>query len=307
MRYVAQKNKNNKKRIVIAVVCVLLIAAVALTLYFILFRGKNADRSNETDLAGRGVLTVRVLDVGQGDSILITTAESKNILIDTGYYFPDNTMLNLLIRYGVDEIEYMVLTHPHGDHIGNAKKVLQNFKTKNVIMIDMVGASYSYGELLDELENQKDINVIEGKAGYTFNVSGAEFRSLSPQTLSEDMNESSIVMRMTYGANSMIFMADAGEVTEQWLMRNYTASELRSDVIKIGHHGSKYSSTRAFLRTVSPKYAVISCGKDNDYGHPHSRVTNTLISLGIKTLRTDMEGTVSFYFYGDFVSTEPPR
>lgn len=307
MRSGEKKNRINKKRIVIAIVCVLLIAAVALTLYFLLFRGKNADRSNETDPVARGVLTVRALDVGQGDSILITTAESKNILIDTGYYFPDNTMLNLLIRYGVDEIEYMVLTHPHGDHIGNAKKVLQNFKTKNVIMINMVGASYSYGELLDELEKQKDINVIEGKAGYTFNVSGAEFRILSPQTLSEDINESSIVMRMTYGANSMIFMADVGEVTEQWLMRNYTASELRSDVIKIGHHGSKYSSTRAFLRTVSPEYAVISCGKDNDYGHPHSRVTNTLISLGIKTLRTDIEGTVSFYFYGDHVSTEPPR
>ncbi len=302
----AQNKRKIIKRCVIAAVCILLLTAVALTVYFLFLRSDPEKKPDERTDAG-GVLTVRALDVGQGDSILITAPGGKNILIDTGLYFPDNTIKNLLIRYGVDEIEYMVLTHPHGDHIGNAARILREFKTKNVIMIDMIGASYSYKELLDELEKQTDINVIEGKAGLCFEVSGAEFRVLSPKVLAEDLNESSIVMRMTYGKNSMLFMADAGEPTEEWLMRNYTASELRSDVIKIGHHGSTYSSTRSFLRMVAPEYAVISCGKDNDYGHPHSRVTNTLISLGIKILRTDMDGTVSFYFYGDKIVTEPAR
>lgn len=294
-----------KKSAILVVIAIILALALAAAAYFLFIRSTDnvSDKNSITEEVSGGILTVRVLDIGQGDSILITAPGNKHVLIDTGMYTEERILNNLLISYGVDEIEYMVLTHPHGDHIGNAAFVLKNYKTKNVIMINMSGASYSYTELLNELERQPDINVIEAKAGYGFNISGAEFRILSPKQISTDMNESSIVLRMVYGDNSMVFMGDVGEETEQWLMRNYTADELRSDVIKIGHHGSRYSSTRAFLLTVAPKYAAISCGRNNDYGHPHSRVTNTLTSLGIETLRTDLMGTISFYFYGDKVTT----
>ena len=316
--------KINKKRLLIILCAALLFAAVtAVTLLIALSpaNGGSISESSSTEMLEKSaelssaaetvseetqkpaILTVRVLDIGQGDSILVQTPDRHNILIDTGLYTDDKTMTNLLISFGVETIDYMVLTHPHGDHIGNAAEVLKNFKTDNVIMIEMSGASYSYTTLLNELEKQTDINVIKGEAGYVFKVSNAEFKILSPQKISDNMNESSIVMRMTYGDNSMIFMGDVGETTEQWLMRNYTAEELRSDVIKIGHHGSRYSSTKEFLMTVAPTYAAISCGRDNEYGHPHSRVINTLKALGIETLRTDLMGTLSFFFYGDRVST----
>ena len=323
--------KLNKKRLIIIFAALFLAAVLAVTLYFALKPAGGNDVSassaeeitkNSAELSSEpstepeavseepqktAILTVRVLDIGQGDSILVQTPERHNVLIDTGMYTDDKTMTNLLISYGVETIDYMVLTHPHGDHIGNAAEVLKNFKTENVIMIEMSGASYSYTALLDELEKQADINVIKGEAGYVFKVSDAEFTILSPQKISDNMNESSIVMRMTYDENSMIFMGDVGETTEQWLMRNYTAEQLHSDVIKIGHHGSRYSSTKEFLMTVAPTYAAISCGRDNEYGHPHSRVLNTLKALGIETLRTDLIGTVSFYFYGDRVSTTLER
>ena len=301
----ANRRKMKKSAIIIAVIAIILVIASAAAIYLLFLRPADSGpaASDPAEEETSGILTVRVLDIGQGDSILITTPGGKHILIDTGMYTEERLLNNRLISFGVDEIEYLVLTHPHGDHIGNAAFVLKNYKTKNVIMINMSGASYSYTALLNELEKQTEINVIEAKAGYEFSVSGAEFRILSPKQISTDMNESSIVLKMIYGDNSMIFMGDVGEETEQWLMRNYTVEELKSDVIKIGHHGSRYSSTRAFLMTVAPEYAAISCGRDNEYGHPHSRVTNTLTSLGIETLRTDLMGTISFYFYGDKVTT----
>ena len=299
----SDKTRKRRRIKLIIIIAVVLILAVSCAAAIIIITGNHRYVDRDNSAIKFGILTVRVLDIGQGDSILITTSENKHILIDTGMYTEEKKMNNLLISYGVDEIEYMVLTHPHGDHIGNAAMVLKNYKTKNVIMINMAGASYSYDLLLDELEKQKEINVIEGRSGLTFELSGAIFKILSPKQISTDMNESSIVLKMTYGKNSMIFMSDVGEETENWLMRNYTADELRSDVIKIGHHGSRYSSTREFLRFVSPSYAAISCGRDNEYGHPHSRVTNTLKSLGITVFRTDINGTVSFYFNGDRVST----
>ncbi len=232
---------------------------------------------------------IHFIDVGQGDSALVLT-ENGTVLVDAGTTDSGKDAA-AYIKNRTNTIDYMILTHPHEDHIGGASFIMDDVKVKNIIMPDMTANSASFDRLLDAIENN-DTNVIPAEKGLGFLVGELRIEILSPPTNKtyEDTNNMSIVSRITFGKTSFLFTGDAEKTVENDLLQS--GQTLRSDVLKIGHHGSSTSSCEEFIKAVSPKFAVISCGKDNSYGHPHYEVKNILKKFNIPYYRTDTYGTI---------------
>lgn len=238
-------------------------------------------------------LVVSFIDVGQGDSTYIkarlTDGSFCNILIDSGESGSESKILPLLSAYGTDELVYVVGTHPHSDHVGAMPEILKGIKVKNYLYPFNTEVSSA---ITSELNGA---NCINAKAGNSFIVSdNLRLEVLSPSKEYDNENDMSLVIKLTYGNTSFLFTGDAESAAEYSLMSgSYTGKwSIHSDVLKVGHHGSDSSSGEDFISSVSPSYAVISCGKNNDYGHPHAKTLGTLQSHGIKVLRTDELGTV---------------
>jgi len=244
-------------------------------------------------------LEVCFLDVGQADCILITTPEGKYILIDSGDLGTKDEVKNFLTQKGVKEIEYAFFTHPHADHIGAADVIIKNFIIKNVYMPNATATTQVYARLLDALEENESVNVVQALAGQNITLDDLSIEILSPSRESYDeMNLYSITIRITYGENEFLFMGDAEILNEEDMLKS--GVNLDADVLKVGHHGSSSSTSIDFLTAVSPDIAVISCGVDNDYGHPASSTLEKLI--GITTYRTDTNGTITLNSDGTEIS-----
>lgn len=213
-------------------------------------------------------LSVIFIDVGQGDSILIHT-DSTNILIDTGPEGNAQNIKSILNQLEINKLNYLIITHQHDDHMGSLEQL------RRLISID--------NEIIPT-ENTKMSGMTQ-----TFNDITLEF--LGPIYLSDNLNNMSLVIKLTYKNKTFLFMADAESEEEANLIRQYNEN-LKADVIKVGHHGSDSSSSLDFLTLVQPEYAVISVGKDNDYGHPHQATLNALQQVGAKVYRTDRDGTI---------------
>ncbi len=217
-------------------------------------------------------LTVVYLDVGQGDCEFIYTKDTA-ILIDTGPYGNAQKIKDLLRDFGLTKINYLIITHQHDDHIGSLPDLEQMVEIENRIIPD---------------ENTKMSGIT-----LTLPVDGDEdmtLQFLGPVYKNDSLNNMSLVIKLTYKETSFLFTGDAEADEEGTLLRTYDAEVLRSDVLKVGHHGSDSSSTPAFVSAVAPRYAVISVGADNDYGHPCQSVLTTLQNTEIH--RTDLEGTI---------------
>lgn len=243
-------------------------------------------------------LEVDFLDVGQGDSILIKTPYEQNILIDGG---PDNSVINQLgknLPFYDKTIDLMILTHPDADHVYGLPEVLNRYKVKKVLYTGLVHTSSGFLEWL-KLIKDKNIPMDIAIMGQKINL-GPDLdleilwpnRSYQGQR-SEDNNITSIVARLIYGKTSFLLTGDAPIEAEEAMVNEIGQSHLQAnDVLKVAHHGSKYSTSKEFLMSVNPKYAIISVGKDNKFGHPNLRVLDSLKDLKIETLRTDQGGTV---------------
>lgn len=243
--------------------------------------------------AFRDSLIISFINVGQGDSSLIIAPGGEAMLIDTGLRDKFSDVESELKANGVSSLEYLVLTHPHDDHIGGASKILRQFEVDKVIMLNTAVDSPSYSRLISILA-ETDTAVVYPAQGDKFALGEAEFTILSPASASnEDMNENSIMLRLVYKDTSAVFTGDAGEVSESEVIEAFGASSLKSDVLKIGHHGSSTSTSVRFLRAIQPEFAVISCEKNNDYGHPHGLTLRKLADIGAQILRTDMSGTIT--------------
>ncbi len=241
-----------------------------------------------------GELAVHFLDVGQADSILVVDGDMV-MMIDTGDWPSGDHktyMLNYIRDLGITEIDYLVLTHPDADHIGGAPEVINTFTVKNCIMPNETKTTQVFKRTLDALED-REVNVLLPTPGDTYTLKNATFRILAP--LKEDYNDTndhSVVLRLMYGERSILFTGDAEAYSEEDMVATYTAADLKSDVLKVGHHGSVTSSSPAFLALVDPDYAVISCGVGNSYGHPHDETVERLQNAGIQMYRTDTQGTI---------------
>ncbi|MBO5039867.1 MAG: MBL fold metallo-hydrolase [Clostridia bacterium] len=252
-----------------------------------------------------GDMAVHFLDVGQGDCSLIVLPSGKTVLIDASTNDEGDNIIEYLSYQKVKHIDYFVLTHPHADHIGSAKQIIEALSIGKVVMPDIETNTATFTNLLLAID-KKDIPIHVAKVGDIIKLDNANMKILGPVNKTDDLNNMSIVLRLDYGKTSFMFTGDAEEPSEKDMLEKFSSSEFRADVLKVGHHGASTSSSLEFITVISPKYAVISCGKDNTYGHPHTETIKTLNKLGIKYYRTDKVGNVVFSSDGEKVTLLRP-
>ncbi|MDD4774717.1 MAG: ComEC/Rec2 family competence protein [Eubacteriales bacterium] len=280
--------KNKLKYAIILFVILIFTVIVELTLNPDILETINS-RIPKIDLGD--AMAVHYIDVGQGDAQLITLGD-RAMLIDAGPNSEEDGLLLYLKMQDIDELEYVVFTHPHEDHIGGADMVLEKFCVRNVIMPDVIHISDTYLRMLEAVE-KSDSKLIIAAPDREYAFGDASLKILAP--ISDDytdLNDWSAVIRLTYGITSFMFMGDAEKVSENDIMNKYNGFELKCDVYKAGHHGSTTSNSPPFLAVCDPEFAVISCGKNNEYGHPHSEILKLFSEMDIEVYRTDIDGTV---------------
>jgi len=247
-------------------------------------------------------LEVDFLDVGQGDAILIKTPGGQNILIDGG---PDKTVIKRLgenLAWWDKQIDLMILTHPHDDHVTGLIEVLKRYGVKRILY---TGAAHNAPNYLAWLKTARDKKVpltIIDKA-QTVNLGEQTKleilypgRSLLNKTLA-DLNDSSIIIKLVHGQNKFLLTGDAGLEVEKTLLAG--EADLAADILKVGHHGSEYSTSQEFLEKIKPRIAVIQVGAGNDFGHPNLRIIKRLERTGAEIFRTDLSGTVKMISDGE--------
>ena len=252
--------------------------------------------NKKTDSNNTDVVKVEYIDVGQADAILIEN-NKKYMLIDAGNNEDGDLLVNYFKDKNITDFEYVVATHPHEDHIGGMDNIIKNFNIKNYYMPDCYTTTKTFEELLDALE-EKNLSFETPDIDSEFLLGDALFKVLYTGTDKRDLNNTSIVLRMTYKDVSFMFTGDATNVTEKKIL----AKDLQSDVLKVGHHGSQYSTSKNFLDKVNPKYAIISVGTGNVYDHPKDITLNKL--KGIEVHRTDKEGTIRVISDGKNIDIE---
>jgi competence protein ComEC len=270
-----------------------------ITVLFVFLIGLGLSNSNVRDLFfGRGVLfnadiRVFILDVGQGDSILIK-AFDRNVLIDAG---PDkNLSANKLGSFGVKGLNLVIVTHPHSDHIGGMAEVIKRYNPEYYIDSGIPHTSKMYRALLDLIEERKIKYVVPN--GQTVHIHSAELYVFPVPDKVTSINNGSVVSRLSYKDFTMLFLGDA-ELEEQSFLIKINLEKLKSKVVKISHHGSNTGTDQRLIDVVKPETAVISVGRDNPYGHPHREVIELLKKNNIKIYRTDRDGTVAIISDGD--------
>ena len=235
-------------------------------------------------------LYVNYIDVGQGDSIYIKIGDC-DILIDAGTASYGKTVSNYLKSQGVDDIELMVNTHPDSDHCGGLTQVLQDYVVEKVWISKYTNkTTAAYKNFVAAIKNE-GLTAEQPNANTVYTYEQLTLTVIY-SAIGSDCNNSSIVIMLAYGSTKFLFTGDAGEEVEKKLVS--TNADLRCDVLKVGHHGSKYSSTASFLSATNAKYGVICVGADNTYGHPTSAALSRLSSAGISVYRTDQSGHIVF-------------
>ncbi|MEI7809943.1 MAG: ComEC/Rec2 family competence protein [bacterium] len=238
--------------------------------------------------------TFSMLDVGQGDGLFIESPTGTQVLVDGG---PPKKILNELSKVMPPfdkSIDAIFITNPDADHIGGLIDVLKNYKVGMVFEPGTISSSKTYENLETEIKNKNIPDILE-KRGMKIDLGGgAVLNILFPDrdVSSWATNDGSMVARLTYGKTSIMLTGDAPMKTEQIILSENSKQDLQSEILKVGHHGSRGSSSTEFVQAVAPKYALISVGKDNKYGHPHKETLDTLSQFGVKVFRTDLFGTI---------------
>jgi len=235
----------------------------------------------------QGLMRVHFIDVGQADSTFIELGNGQTMLIDAGLGGDDVVKYIRELQYS--DIDFVVATHPHDDHIGGMATVLDSFDIGKMYMPRQEHTISAFTNMLDVIEN-KEIELHEAKAGVNITTSGIiKIDILAPFAESySNLNNCSAVVKLTYGETVMLFTGDAEQVIETQLLN----SDIDADVLKVGHHGAGSSSAPSFIKAVSPEIAVISCGRDNSYGHPDYETLAILNEVGADIYRTDEQGTI---------------
>lgn len=245
----------------------------------------SSEESINTDMR------VHYIDVGQGDSILLTV-NNKTMLIDAGPRSDEDKLLNYLSSQNITKLDYVIATHPHEDHIGNMDEVIKKYDIGTFYAPKKTATSKTYESMIQALlDKGKQITVIkEGTSSIDLGENTRVTVYSPTKDEYEDVNNFSPIIKIEYGENSFMFTGDAEDVVEKEVLSKNAS--LKSDVLKLGHHGSKSSTTEGFYKAVDPSIAVISCGRDNKYNHPSKETKDLLRKYRPKTFRTDLDGTI---------------
>lgn len=290
-----RKRKNTKSKQLTAVL-LLIITIVAIIL------GRNNESFEKANITANSNVTattselvkVHFIDVGQGSSTLVQCGNT-GILIDAGEREYGKTVVKYLKDAGIKRLEYVVASHPHSDHIGGLFDVLDSIYVKNIIMPKLtdinIPTTRIYEKLLETISD-KNINAIYAKLGNRYTVGTAAIDIIGPVEQVKDLNNMSVICKVTANKVKLLVTADA-EKQEMSSVYNATAN-LKSDIIVMGHHGSQTAIQKDFLKSVGARVAIISCGKDNPYNHPHKETIEYLKNNNIEYYRTDLVGNIVF-------------
>lgn len=241
-------------------------------------------------------LSIHIIDVGQGDCILIKTPENQNILVDGGDEDSYKIIKTYLKLNKVKNLNMIIATHFDQDHIGSLDEIITNFSVNKVYTPNQIGDSTPYTNLINSCKN-KNINISHLKKGDSLKISDTiKLDILSPSYIQENSNSNSIVFNLKYFDMDFLFTGDCEETNEIEMIKSYNLEGI--DFLKVAHHGSSSSSTANFIKEISPSIATISCGYKNQYGHPHKSTLDNLQNFGAKTIRTDLNGDLVFYSDG---------
>ena len=310
--------KNNVKKGLSALLSVLIILLAGVLLYnpdyfddmlpawmsesAISVLNPDEQSQQETPPEVSGTFSAHFINVGNADAILLE-CNGKFALIDAGENNQGLLVSQYLAKQGVSELEFAIGTHPHSDHIGGLDYVLSEIPTKTVYMPDAPHTTKTYSDLISVIKNE-EIELVVPTVGDVFYLDDAVCIVLSPTRDYDDLNDDSIVIRVVFGNTSFLLTGDATRIAEEDMLNSGLV--LDSDVLKVGHHGSYTSSSYVFLREVMPKYAVITCGENNNYGHPHKEVISRLDDLqkvhGTQTYRSDINGNIITTSDGDEIT-----
>lgn len=267
------------------------ILALILPAFLMLFGFASGAQQADTVKAagGNNRLEVHFMDVGQGDATLIMT-DGHAMLIDAGNNGKGTAVQNYLQKQGIKKLDYVIGTHPDADHIGGLDVIIYKFDCGKVLLPDYQKNTKTYDEVEDTLK-AKSYRAAHPAAGDIYQLGDAVFTVTAPADKKFDnANDYSIAVRLEYGKNAFLFVGDAEEDSENEMLKS--KQDISADVYKVSHHGSKTGTSEEFLEKVDPQYAVISCGEDNSYGHPHAEVLNLLRREGVQVFRTDEQGTI---------------
>ncbi len=268
--------------------------------------GDNPGRQQAALATLTGPLKVHFIDVGQGDSILVQIPNKQTMLIDAGDSSKGPAVTRYLKAQGIESIDYLVVTHPHLDHIGGMADVLAAFPVSGIYMPRTSHTTTAYEDLLRAIK-KKGLFVTEARAGgRVLEAANLDVSFIAPVGKGyEDLNEWSAVLRVVYGDTALLFTGDAGAKSEAEMISS--KAPLRADVLKIGHHGSAGSTSASFLSAVSPEFAVISVGAGNPYGHPAKKTLARLADAKARVYRTDLHGTIVVISDGSQIAVQTAK
>lgn len=253
-----------------------------------LFNQNNNQNQNDYINTNNDLLKVHYLDVGQGDSIFVELPNNETMLIDAAESYQSENIINYLKNLNYQKIDYVIGTHPHTDHIGGLKDIINTFEIGKIFMPKVVSTTKTYESLLMAIKD-KNLKINTAKAGTSIiDTDALKINILAPNnSIYTELNNYSVVTKITYGTTKFLFMGDAEKLSENEIKENVTA-----DVIKIGHHGSSTSSSIDFIKKVNAKYGIISVGLNNKYNLPKEETITNWENSGTKIYLTSTNGTI---------------
>lgn len=268
-----------------------------------LFNQNNNQNQNDYINTNNDLLKVHYLDVGQGDSIFIELPNNETMLIDAAESYQSENIINYLKNLNYQKIDYVIGTHPHADHIGGLKDIINTFEIGKIYMPKVVSTTKTYESLLMAIKD-KNLKINTAKAGTSIiDTDALKINILAPNNSTyTELNNYSVVTKITYGSTKFLFMGDAEKLSENEIKENVTA-----DVIKIGHHGSNTSSSIDFIKKVNAKYGIISVGLNNKYNLPKEETITNWENSGTKIYLTSINGTITAISDGTNIKIESEK